>query len=608
MQAQSKVSHQRTLFPEPPSFSNILSYDAFASILEDLSKKVGINPTTVTKKVPSSNPSSVSAATIAKYNRAEERCAEANLTLLGTTMESLFKSGEFNSLAELDLADVNCFCPNRRYLILRIVEELNYLVCKDYKPCQTFYLGPGSAQVRYGLSSAFVADKLDLNENYYSIPNSRFTPEQYWDTAGDDEGLAGYISHCCHYSPCPDVIHQVPKNKDMNRTIGVGSVIGIAAQHCVGDHIRGCLRKRGYDLNFLARKHKEYAMFMSEKHFGATLDFSMASDTLSVGLVWLLLYNKNSTKRCKDLYLKCVNSRSDYYMLDGEIHFYEKVSAMGNSFTFELESLLFTAIARALTKMLNLGQLNSQDRIMLQMFSHYGSSFGDDMILPVPERLLVTKFPLIVEALSFLGLSLNAEKSYYSGSFRESCGADYRDGSFVRGFYLHNNRCYVSDLLRAWNFFHLLYDLDYNDLFSVFGSVISKLRLRRLAFDPNHCDYGACNWPHELRVPDNILLLDGGSSQHYMNTLAPKRVRVRELNSLDLFLMPGVLNNRVSSPIVNGQLQLGADSNEVSEYERERVLFPSSNRYYDLERSIKPFNRMINGLSTGLEVRIRLFG
>ena len=98
---------------------------------------------------------------------------------------------------------------------------------------------------------------------------------------------------------------------------------------------------------------------------------------------------------------------------DGSQITYEKISSMGNGYTFELETLLFYALVRAVC--------GKEGTV---------SVYGDDLIYPSqfvgPVR----------ELLAFCGFETNVEKSFATGPFRESCGGHYFKGHDVTPFYL----------------------------------------------------------------------------------------------------------------------------------------------------------------------------
>jgi len=93
---------------------------------------------------------------------------------------------------------------------------------------------------------------------------------------------------------------------------------------------------------------------------------------------------------------------------------------MGNGFTFELESVIFLAISMAVMEENGIEALPGVNV----------SSFGDDII--VPNEL----FSDMSAVLSYLGFTVNKEKSFHSGVFRESCAGDFFRGQAVRPYFL----------------------------------------------------------------------------------------------------------------------------------------------------------------------------
>jgi hypothetical protein len=105
--------------------------------------------------------------------------------------------------------------------------------------------------------------------------------------------------------------------------------------------------------------------------------------------------------------------RSPFGKIGTKLFKYSKFSSMGNGSTFALESLIFASLCYATGS---------------KAFSVY----GDDLII---ETELVDD---LVDLLRFFGFSVNADKSYVSGPFRESCGTDWYEGYDVTPFYLRN--------------------------------------------------------------------------------------------------------------------------------------------------------------------------
>jgi len=104
-------------------------------------------------------------------------------------------------------------------------------------------------------------------------------------------------------------------------------------------------------------------------------------------------------------------ARCDYSVVDGKEVKLEKYSAMGNGYTFELETLLFTAACIA---------AGSKDY----------NVFGDDIIV---EQSVA---PDLIDFLQFLGFEVNESKTCLAGTFFESCGVDVWHGRDVRPFFL----------------------------------------------------------------------------------------------------------------------------------------------------------------------------
>lgn len=97
---------------------------------------------------------------------------------------------------------------------------------------------------------------------------------------------------------------------------------------------------------------------------------------------------------------------------DGRFQKLEMFSAMGNGYTFELETITFWAIVSVAAQYT------------------YVSVFGDDIICESQYSQEV------LSALRFFGFVPNERKTFTSGHFRESCGGDFFDGVPVRAHYV----------------------------------------------------------------------------------------------------------------------------------------------------------------------------
>ncbi len=194
----------------------------------------------------------------------------------------------------------------------------------------------------------------------------------------------------------------VPKDCKTDRTIAVEPRWNIFLQKGIGSVLRRALKYNGCNLDSQVR-NQELALLGSLDGSYATLDLQSASDSVSSELVRFLLPANWFTMLSK--------TRSAYFHLDGKWQLAEKWSSMGNGYTFELESLIFFSICKAVC----------QEREF--------SVYGDDLVVPTDLQ------GRIVRVLSACGFTLNMKKSFVTGPFRESCGADYFNGSLVTPVY-----------------------------------------------------------------------------------------------------------------------------------------------------------------------------
>lgn len=204
----------------------------------------------------------------------------------------------------------------------------------------------------------------------------------------------------------------VPKNAKTDRSIVVEPILNSFFQKGVGSYIRDRLQRFGVDLTDQTR-NQDLAFRGSVDGAVATIDLSMASDCLSKNLVADLLpvpwWELLSTLRTGTVRIESANPISVEIQL-------EKFSSMGNGYTFELESMIFYALAVSTVQ-------------HLKLRTEEVSVYGDDIIVPTEAVALLTRI------LDVCGFSINPEKSFASGPFRESCGRDFFSGFDIRPFY-----------------------------------------------------------------------------------------------------------------------------------------------------------------------------
>ena len=221
----------------------------------------------------------------------------------------------------------------------------------------------------------------------------------------------------------------VPKTAKTDRSIAAEPSINVFFQLALGRQLRARLRKRaGWDLDRAQDIHRRVAEESSVTLEFATLDLSNASDTVAKVLVEALL------PRAWYDQLDCLRSKKT--LIDGKWVVLEKFSSMGNGFTFELETIIFAAIACAVTR-----ECGGMGILGCDVFV-----FGDDII--VKNDVARPLKPV----LEFLGFTLNMEKSYFGVEpFRESCGADFFAGKPVRPYYLKEIPCEPPDYVAFAN-------------------------------------------------------------------------------------------------------------------------------------------------------------
>lgn len=300
----------------------------------------------------------------------------------------------------------------------------------------------------------------------------------------------------------PGELMFVPKNAKTHRAIIVEPSLNSLVQKGYGSYLKSRLMKAGVNLTDQSVNRRR-ARVGSINGSLATIDLSSASDTISKELVAELLP--------LDWYIALSSFRTSsiVYKKSGLEFNLSKFSSMGNGFTFELESLIFYALTWATCHVIGI--------------KPDVSVYGDDIICP-PEALTVLE-----EVFSFCGFSINSEKSFTEGPFRESCGSDFYAGANVRPFY-QRNRWSNATLTSFHNF------LVRNDWSLVYPEVLEYILL-------NICDHYHNYGPDGFG--DGHLLgewspepfrRNRGWSGFVFTTYIQKQRRVRGLSKGDLIL------------------------------------------------------------------------
>jgi len=227
---------------------------------------------------------------------------------------------------------------------------------------------------------------------------------------------------------CFDVVQgaryfSVPKNAKGNRSALAEPTANAYLQSGVGRLLRRFLRQVGIDLQDQSR-NQEGARTAVE-HGWATIDLSSASDLIAIEVVRTLL-PESWFQLLDDL-----RSHAYLHPEQGWVGLH-KFSSMGNGFTFELETLIFWALSQAAIDELKITDLRTEKRARSIVY-------GDDILIPC------AAYDLLERTFTALGFSINPEKSYVNGQFRESCGKHYFMGKDVTPIYQKEALCDTFD-------------------------------------------------------------------------------------------------------------------------------------------------------------------
>jgi len=211
----------------------------------------------------------------------------------------------------------------------------------------------------------------------------------------------------------------VPKTNKIDRMIAIEPTGNMYLQQGLMHSMYNRLASIGLDVSTLPDIHKSLAREGSKNGRLATIDFSSASDCVSIELLRFLLpktwFRLLDTVRCTSLRMNSFKETLNMF------------STMGNATTFPIETLVFYALA--------IGSIHTHKNTDNSLHYDFQSErdvsvFGDDCIVPT------VCADLFMKSCTSVGFMVNFEKSFYhpSDNFRESCGGDYLSGYDVRPF------------------------------------------------------------------------------------------------------------------------------------------------------------------------------
>ncbi len=366
-----------------------------------------------------------------KWLQCEERNSSTNIRLMHHSEEDfLFLSQGLFPVMATDVLSVA-----RRFIADAIGTSIPWDLLRGT------FSGGASTSVRRGLGT--IARKFqsgtDITEGAI-MHFLRLTKSDVW--APRDFTIAG-----------GNVLFTVPKTSLIDRCAAKEPDYNMYVQKAIGDFLRRKLKRVGVNLDdqTLNQRLSRDGSISSEL---ATIDLSSASDSVSKQLVLLLLP--------EEWYYLMDDCRSQSTYVDGEWHLNEMFSSMGNAFTFELESLIFWALTRACAYL-----TQTPGKI---------SVYGDDIICPSGLK------DAILSTFEFCGFTINTKKSFFEGTFRESCGKHWDSGIDVTPFYVRAIPADVSDWCLLLNNFRRwctvgdmkIADPTYFDLWSLFSECVPE--------------------------------------------------------------------------------------------------------------------------------------
>lgn len=303
------------------------------------------------------------------------------------------------------------------------------------------------------------------------------------------------------------------KNAMTDRSTCTGVHMNVFGQLGAGRHLAERLKLFGIDIRdqglnqWLSSKAEEWRL--------ATIDLSNASNTMAKVPILQLVSDRwgHLLSILREEFVS-----SDLLGMTGKRQYeLEMLCAMGNGYTFPLETMLFLSVVRA---------------IVPPKLHWCTSVYGDDIICPQEYATDV------ITALEYLGFSANTSKSCLAGSFFESCGTDWLFGHNVRPFYLRRTEDDETVDVQTPDGFRIPYPVQA-------GNALRLWSKRRAAIDgKDGCDVRfeplwralVDQVPRDWQMPVPPSLGDSGLVCSFSETHTIKwNVRPKDLRTVDVF-------------------------------------------------------------------------
>lgn len=293
-------------------------------------------------------------------------------------------------------------------LFSRVEQRLDELPVKN---------GPGqTAESAFGLRKYSLLTQTWTSRLEKSFPLSQHGVFNYADYS-DQTGGEYDFSALPPKNETPMRITLVPKTAKTPRLIAMEPIVNQFVQQGILSLIDEFIGKDPILAGSVSwrdqTRNRRLAQRGSEDGSLATLDLSEASDRLHVVTVHRMLRHHPSLRRAV---FSCRSRQADF---DGNRIFLHKFAPMGSALCFAFESLAFMAMSvLGVSRALGLQISRSSVRSMAKRISVY----GDDIIVRTETASQVA------DTLESFGLKVNRRKSFWTGMFRESCGAEFFRG------------------------------------------------------------------------------------------------------------------------------------------------------------------------------------
>lgn len=313
-------------------------------------------------------------------------------------------------------------------------------------------IGPGASVGRYAYEGASFASKFDgeityTNPDLVRVFGLACNTDTRWRALFNEAAVSERFVKVKGGSGT-----FVPKTAKISRMVVTPPLLNGFTDRGVGEQLSLALRDVGINLSTQPDVNREMARIGSISGAFATIDLEGASSRLD--------YNKLKSLLPPSLQWWLRLTRPDSVEIANQWEELTEIQTMGSGITFPLQTAIFLGITKVSYDILGIEWRSSGS-------ARNVSVFGDDMIVDT------RAFSLVCDMLRIYGLKINMDKTFNTGCFRESCGADWYSGLNVRAVYVKDTRSLqdrytLINLLNEWSLRLGLPSLN-NLIFSILG-------------------------------------------------------------------------------------------------------------------------------------------